>query len=227
VLIIGSKGLSTIKISNPTEMVTLRKSLKEFSLHSEERAVTSALRKFTLNTESSFARNFAYLSGGFITDFGADPWRSLMWLFLGIPVFASVYIWTLKKYEQRGNSNKRAGVWVVWPLERINKTEGDGVERLTSKFYFPKWQKCAVNKWFRKSLQWLCLVLAGFYFSLLSAFHFGWRELSVGTWLSRLQPREYTLRATGWVRVVSGFQSILSIYLLAWWALTYFGRPFE
>jgi hypothetical protein len=40
-------------------------------------------------------------------------------------------------------------------------------------------------------------------------------------------PREYTLGATGWVRVVSGVQSLLNFYLLAVWALTYFGRPFE
>ena len=46
-------------------------------------------------------------------------------------------------------------------------------------------------------------------------------------WLARLQTREYTLRATGWVRVVAGLQSLLSIYLIAIWVLTYFGRPFQ
>jgi hypothetical protein len=35
------------------------------------------------------------------------------------------------------------------------------------------------------------------------------------------------LRATGWVRTVAGIQSLLSVYLLALWVLTYFGRPFE
>jgi hypothetical protein len=66
-----------------------------------------------------------------------------------------------------------------------------------------------------------------FYFSLLSAFHIGWRELNVGSWIARLQRKEYNLRATGWVRTVSGFQSLLSVYMLALWALSYFGRPFE
>ena len=41
-----------------------------------------------------------------------------------------------------------------------------------------------------------------------------------------MQPREYTLRATGWVRTVSWLQSLMSVYLLALWVLTYFGRPF-
>ncbi len=67
----------------------------------------------------------------------------------------------------------------------------------------------------------------GLYFSVLSAFHIGWRDLNVGSWIARLQPREYTLRAKGWVRVVSGVQSLISVYLIAMWVLTYFGRPFE
>jgi len=53
------------------------------------------------------------------------------------------------------------------------------------------------------------------YFSLLSAVHIGWRDLNVGNWIARVQPREYTLRAKGWVRTVSGIQSLISIYLLA------------
>jgi hypothetical protein len=38
--------------------------------------------------------------------------------------------------------------------------------------------------------------------------------------------REYDLKAVGWARTVSGFQSLLSVYLIALWVLTYFGRPF-
>jgi hypothetical protein len=71
------------------------------------------------------------------------------------------------------------------------------------------------------------MLRTGLYFSLLSAFHVGWREYNVGTWIARVQSREYTLCATGWVRTVSGIQSLLSVYLLALWVLTYFGRPFE
>jgi hypothetical protein len=61
----------------------------------------------------------------------------------------------------------------------------------------------------------------------LSAFHIGWRDLNVGRWIARLQPGEYTLRTIGWVRVVSGLQSLISVYLVALWVLTYFGRPFD
>jgi hypothetical protein len=69
-------------------------------------------------------------------------------------------------------------------------------------------------------------LMYGAYFSVLSAFHLGWRDFNIGTWIARMQAFEYTLRATGWVRFLSGLQSLLSVYLLAIWALTYFGRPF-
>ncbi len=66
-----------------------------------------------------------------------------------------------------------------------------------------------------------------FYFSLLSTFHIGWRDLNVGNWIVRIQPNDYIMKADGWVKSVSGIQSLLSIYLLALWVLTQFGRPFD
>jgi hypothetical protein len=71
-----------------------------------------------------------------------------------------------------------------------------------------------------------CLVY-GFYFSILSAFHIGWRDLNMGNWIARIQPYEYRLQATGWARTVSGIQSLISVFLLALSILTYFGRPFD
>jgi hypothetical protein len=55
VLIIGAEGLSTLGLWIPADMVMLQKTLKEAGLRSEERAVTSALRKFSLNTEPTHA----------------------------------------------------------------------------------------------------------------------------------------------------------------------------
>ena len=70
-------------------------------------------------------------------------------------------------------------------------------------------------------------LLWGLYFSMLSAFHIGWRDLNVGTWITRIQPTEFALRGRGWVRIASGLQSLMSVYLVAMWVLTYFGRPFQ
>jgi Pentapeptide repeats (8 copies) len=111
---------------------------------------------------------------------------------------------------------RHAGIWRVWAEDRILKLrEQDTPERLGNDWYGDPWWRVL----YRASLRAL-------QFSIQSAFHIGFRELNVGNWLARLQPREYILKATGWVRFVSGLQSLLSVYLLALWALTYFGRPF-
>jgi uncharacterized protein YjbI with pentapeptide repeats len=69
--IIGARGLSSVTFRNPTAMVTLRKFLKESGLRSEEKAVTSALRKFALRTEPASVRFIeTWLLGGWITDYG-------------------------------------------------------------------------------------------------------------------------------------------------------------
>lgn len=102
----------------------------------------------------------------------------------------------------------REGIWMVWDPNSLRRPPNQPWKQLLK-------SKAGANP------------LYALYFSLLSAFHIGWRDFNVGNWISRMQPREYTLRATGWVRVASGLQSLISVYLLALALLTYFGRPFE
>jgi hypothetical protein len=55
----------------------------------------------------------------------------------------------------------------------------------------------------------------------------GFQQFTPGDWIRRLQPHEYALKAEGWVRMVAGAQALLSVFLLAMWVLTQFGRPFQ
>ncbi len=64
------------------------------------------------------------------------------------------------------------------------------------------------------------------FFSLMSAFNIGFRDINFGRWLRLLTRQEFDIKAVGWARVVSGWQSLISVYLIALWVLTYFGRPF-
>ena len=57
-------------------------------------------------------------------------------------------------------------------------------------------------------------------------FRSGGASSTLGTG-SRACSRASTPCEPRWVRVVSGVQSLLSVYLLALWVLTYFGRPFD
>ena len=181
-------------------MVALREEFKKAGFRDQERQVTFMLnqvRKVT-NLESAFRYTLFELT----TQWGMWPGLSL-WILLGLlGVFSVPYMFALSL------DSKIFGIWRVWSDERILEQFGSNKpERL-------------------KPARWRILFWA-LYFSILSAFHFGWKDLNVGSWIARIQRREYTLRATGWVRVVSGLQSLTSVYLLAIWALTYFGRPFE
>jgi len=64
------------------------------------------------------------------------------------------------------------------------------------------------------------------FFSLMSAFNIGFRDINFGRWLRLLTRQEFDIKAVGWARVVAGWQSLISVYLIALWVLTYFGRPF-
>jgi hypothetical protein len=70
------------------------------------------------------------------------------------------------------------------------------------------------------------LFWAGF-FSLMSAFNIGFRDINFGRWLRLLPRTEYDLKAKGWARTVAGSRSLVSVYLIALWILTYLGRPLE
>ncbi len=64
-------------------------------------------------------------------------------------------------------------------------------------------------------------------FSMMSAFNIGFREVNLGRWIRLMQPREFDIKARGWLRVVSGLQSLTSVYLLALAILSHFGTLFD
>jgi Pentapeptide repeats (8 copies) len=66
-----------------------------------------------------------------------------------------------------------------------------------------------------------------FLFSLMSVFNIGFREFNFGRWIRMLQPREFDIRARGWMRTVSGVQSLLGVALTTLALLSYFGHPFD
>jgi hypothetical protein len=156
---------------------------------------------------------FSYVLFELPSHYGMAPGHALWGLLGFIPCFALFY-WIVL---QRAKSH--SGLWMIVPADRI--TPGRGKEKIVRIRPHP------AKTWRERLRGESRLFCTSLYFSLLSAFHLGWRELNVGTWITRLQSREYTLRATGWMRTVSGIQPLLSMYLLALWVLTYFGRPFE
>jgi len=87
----------------------------------------------------------------------------------------------------------------------------------------------AASRWSSRRILWREARVFGtaMFFSAMSAFNIGFRDINFGRWLRLLTRREYDISARGWARVIAGWQSLISVYLIALWILTYFGRPFE
>ena len=206
------KNLPHIEYSlTPGALMRLRRSLSDAGLSKAAREVTYAIKtRETFNqmvasrdrtTADVLEGTFKFVFFHFTTLWGLEPGRALLILVSLIPVFAVPYVIVLR----RPGAN---GIWRKWPDDRIRADLGS-------------------KEPVRLYLGWRQAISFGLYFSVLSAFNIGWRELNVGNWIQRLQADEYTLGATGWVRSVSGVQALISVYLLAIFVLTYFGRPFE
>lgn len=220
---LGAKGLAHVRFTNPSMLVNLRKAAKEAGLRDEERAITSALKKYQLSSLPYYNRLFEnYCLGGKLTDYGAQPWHSLALLCALIIPFGFLYMLALI------TNGEETGIWLVIPRDAVlERGNGQTVVKLPNRQPLnpsPSGRPGTTKRWI---IRYYHIARIGLYFSMLSAFRIGWRELNVGGWIGRLQKQEYILKAAGWVRTVSGLQSLISVYLLALWALTYFGRPFE
>jgi hypothetical protein len=80
----------------------------------------------------------------------------------------------------------------------------------------------------RQRLGWEITALGtAFLFSLMSVFNIGFQELNFGRWIRMLQTREFDIRARGWMRTVSGVQSLIGAALVALSLLSSFGHPFD
>jgi hypothetical protein len=250
----GIRGLATLHVPSgqPFGVVQLRKLLQDGGFRDGERAATYAIersrtteqfasapmllrktsayfgfideiqlsqgerqpRAFSVRGEN--AGKFAWagailriLTFDMTTSYGLRPTRALVMIVVLGGILTPVYTLVML------HPTARSGVVQIFPKDRLDGTAGDPVEEKERKTVVVQ----ARNVWdaFRRAA----------WFSLLSAVNIGFEKFTPGDWIRRAQSRDYTLEAVGWVRVVSGLQALLSVGLLAMWALTQFGRPFE
>ena len=199
----GALHLSTMTyFASPVALFSLRIAFRDAGFRRAERQITYAIKKSDMQQiDNKIERAFNFVLFELTTEWGMSPGRPLQLLGLITLLFTFPSVIALRMPSSDG-------IWRVWVETRIRSDLG-GKEP----------EKLRTGWWKAIGL--------GFYFSVLSAFRMGWRDLNVGDWIARVQRREYVLRATGWARTVAGFQSLISVYLLAMSVLTYFGRPFE
>jgi uncharacterized protein YjbI with pentapeptide repeats len=186
----GVQGLSKMRLSSDASTLStfqsLREELKKAGLREEERGLTASIQRAQMRNANLFERSLKLLAFDLPCDYGAEPGRPL-WLMVGVagtlwPFYTHTRVQSRFRRSSRAclkQIRRRGGIWRIWGTDRLldvrRAAAGKGVERL-SHLSLPK------------------ALGYGLYFSLLSAFHIGWRDLNVGNWIARMQPREYTLR---------------------------------
>ena len=200
----ATRGLHTAYWENsPSGLVMLREAFKKAGMRRQEKEVTFAIRRSERINDGGVLSAVRYTFFELPVGYGLYPFRSVAIICAFVFMFAIFYYLSI--------SGRRVGgqVFLIWP--------SDSIKALTSNPANPE----LLGK---KGISGVKFAL---YFSLLSASHIGWRDLNVGSWIARLSPEEFGLRGTGSVRVLSGLQSLLTVYLLALAVLAYFGRPFD
>ena len=215
----GIKGLATLNAASGEEigLIQLRKLLQDAGLSDSEREVTFSIQrnitKDQLLRESALPEKIegCLRTVGFnwTTAYGLHPQRALRWILLLGAILTPVYMFAMLR------PTAASGVLQVFPKDRFEGTAGDPADE-------EKRKKQLVH-----AKRWREAVSTAAYFSLISALNIGFEDFTPGDWIRRLQTREYSLEAVGWIRVVAGAQALLSVYLLAMWVLTQFGQPFE
>ena len=232
----GITGLHTVTFpkDRPGGLVRFRELARKSGLRTLEREATFAIESNTsrnlmdacpprrwFNRPSRFQAACApgawfegvgrFMLFGWTTGWGLYPFRALQMMVSLILLMTPIYAVFMSRWFLYPSAS--SGIFRIWPRDHLERrqfgvriVEGIRSERISTGF--------------AGAVAW------GLYFSMLSAFNIGWRDISVGDWITRLQYGGYVLRSYGWVRVAAGIQALLSVYLLALWVLTYFGRPF-
>ena len=230
---------------NPAALVQLRKQFQDGGLREQERKIAYALKR--REAELSWARGTSrrlpgdkgprailWSSDSVLANFASFTlnkvffdWTCQYGMSPGRPLILGVVLWFLCSFLYFAciHTHGEAGLYRVY-----GQSIGDDpsaqrrVERISplSTKYSPGPR--LLFQFFRRE----CLLLrTSMFFSLMSAFNIGFRDINFGRWLRLLTRQEFDIKAVGWARVIAGWQSLISVYLIALWVMTYFGRPFD
>jgi uncharacterized protein YjbI with pentapeptide repeats len=207
-------------VDDPEALVRLREEFSEAGFGGAENKITYAVNRKETAEDARVLRWFRRIAFDWTCQYGMNPSRPLkiigfVWLAMTVFYFACMHL--------RGPS----GIYVEAEREVRGEDRNWRFQVLLPHLREQGAQRKGIRKPGRR-LRWEWrLTRAAMYFSLISAFNIGYQELNIGAWLKMLTKREYNLTAVGWARTAAGVQSLLSVYMLALWVLTFFGHPFE
>ncbi len=222
-----AEGLRTLNPEfDPEGLTKLRQAFHDGGFTQAEREVICALRRHDQNWLETWAFDYT-------CQWGSDlkrPW----YLLLGITALCVLVYYVVMLFG-KGHSLK-----IEIPLSVANAKhighggpneliddDGKKVLRIPLNRTSPSLANKGASNLTRRFPMCIRLVWWAVFFSAMSALNIGFRDINFGRWLRKLSRYEFDIRASGVVRVISGFQALLSVYLIALWILSWSGTPFK
>ncbi len=239
--------------NTPDALVQLRKQFQDAGFREQERKITYALKRGEAGRSwagCTWRKQFIWVRTARV--FTPESPRAILWspdshlancgsfilnrMFFdltcqygmspGRPLSLGVLLWLFCSvlYSACIHASGEAGLYRVYaPGIQEDPSTPRRVERVSPQ---PNVQTQGARRFLQFFWQRWLVFRAAMFFSLMSAFNIGFRDINFGRWLRLLTRQEFDIKAAGWARVVAGWQSLISVYLIALWVLTYFGRPF-
>jgi hypothetical protein len=210
VSIVRARGIDRLTWdSDPAPVFALRKALLDAGFSDAARKLTAAIRRRNQSWPELILFDWT-------CEWGENGLRPLK-LICAILLCCTLLYWV-------GMHSSSDGLFLVATGQRISTSKGK--ERVFPMTVKPRNAARHPSFWARVAWEFSGLGKA-LLFSTKSALNIGFREFNAGVWLRMIQPRDFDIRARGWMRTLSGVQSLASVALLALSLLSYFGHPFD
>jgi len=196
-------GLERLEFGDfPSALVNLKKSFDDAGLRHQAKLVNTSLKRH----DQSFAE---YILFDLTCKWGANWLRPLLILFHLCLFFSLIYIFAVIRHRQP---------YKYLIVSKFGLKEELSFESQDEKPTLKMWE--TIGSYQRR-------YKIALLFSAHGSLRLGFRELNPSYWLTMFLPPEFELKSRGWPRILSGVQSLISIYLIALSLLSYFGKPFD
>jgi len=206
------KGLRDMKYgSNPTALAKLRRFFRKNHYRQQEREITCALERHDQTFLEMLLFDWPF-------EYGSNLGRPFIIVGFIFVVWAVVYFVLFRSGGQHG----------VYMIKSTRDPESLDVKKELISFerILGEVRGMRVYMFSRIKVEGKLVGWALFY-SLISTFNVGFRDMDFGRWLRLILPKKTDFEPFGWVRTISGLQAIFSILLMAFGLLFYFGRFFD
>jgi Pentapeptide repeats (8 copies) len=220
--IAGARNLELITYGeNPDALVQLRKQFADGGFREQERKITYALKRKEAELAWELCKSWktgdktrAILwssdsnlanCGSFILNRVFFDWTCQYGMSPGRPLSLSVLLWLLCSllYFACIHIPGQAGLYRVYAKEiQENPSAKKRVERISPSGVVQMGSVRRLLQFLRRKRSLFCTAM---FFSLMSAFNIGFRDINFGRWLRLLTRQEFDIKAVGWARVVAGW----------------------